>query len=400
MEHAVKEGEELTQAWGDGGWDVIADHQLLDHALTTRTYNCHLNALEQVLIKHRLLVPPAPPMPKRYDIVYQGTHEDVDDDQAVAPIASGVADAAGRVLRDLREGKTFSAKQVAQKARANPSEPVLDPFERVGVGELQTIDTSDLKEEVIESLNACRTVVEDERHWQHAYAELLRTIVDGAAGCNAYIAVAVEKNPLSPVNLFTPPSVTPYTAIAKADIAEGWPIAQYSGRLIDAREASAKNHYLYELPAKKMAKRGYRGPVLLVNSEEQGNEARFINDDWTPRGLPKRQPNCYVELVFDPVKKLPYLIWFASKKIRKGQELVGSYGPHYWRHVFKNLIGDLMKATEQLRHKCDHIEGWMQINHPEVELVPALGGSVSASTSTGVSSKKRRTASVYDDELS
>jgi hypothetical protein len=177
--------------------------------------------------------------------------------------------------------------------------------------------------------------------------------------------------------------VTPYAAVAKAHIRKGWPIVQYAGRLVLENNVESDNHYLYELSREEMASRGYKGPPLLLDPEKRGGPARWINDDWTPRGLPKRQPNCYVELVFSAETQLPHLIWFAAKDIKKGQELIGSYGPRYWRHVFKDLLKALTDDTLRMRHKSHHIMDWLKRNHPQ--LVPPSNGAAKG-TQAGTSS--------------
>jgi len=366
----VEEGEELTISWGDAPWDQLLNARLVEYSQIARSHHAHLTLLEGILLAHNLTAPPAPPKPRAEGVVYLSQLDE--NESAIPPTTS--TSAARRVLQAIQKGKMISKEEVAARTAF---EVVSNPFERTGVEALYTIDASNLPDSVTNQLRQCQTTGNDYYHWHAEYADLLRTIVDGAPGCDAYIAIAVDKSEFSPINLFTPPSMTPYSAIAKAAIRKGWPIVEYSGRLVLDDDVEATNHYLYEVSAVEMLRREYDGPPLLVDPETKGGPARWINDDWTPRGLPKRQPNCYVELVFDESTDLPHLIWFASSDIKAGDELIGSYGPRYWRHVFKDLMKALTEDTLEMRHKCDHLKQWLQSNHPE--LVPVSSSSARSS---------------------
>ena len=366
----VKEGEELTISWGDAPWDQLLNARLVEYSQIARSHHAILTSLEGILLAHNLTAPPTPPKPRAEGVVYLSQLDE--SDCAIAPTTS--TNAARRVLQAIQKGKMISKEEVAARTSF---EIVSNPFERTGVEALYTIDASGLPDSLMDDFRHCSTTRNDEYHWEAEYADLLRTIVEGAPGCDAYIAIAVDKSELSPVNLFTPPSMTPYAAIAKTTIRKGWPIVEYSGRLVLDDNVEATNHYLYEVSAVEMSRRGYDGPPLLVDPETKGGPARWINDDWTPRGLPKRQPNCYVELVLDESRGLPHLIWFASADIKAGEELIGSYGPRYWRHVFKDLMKALTEDTLDMRHKSDHLKQWLQSNHPELVTLSSSGASSS-----------------------
>ena len=374
----IKAGDELTIGWGDAPWDELLNLRLVEYAQIAHSHHVHLKFLEALLLKHSLTAPPAPPLPCNKGGVYLSTLDPASD-IAIAPIANAT-DGAARVLQAIKDGETISAKEVAKRTSF---ERIPNPFQLTGVEELHEVDPLDLPEDIRKYLKGCYLSDSDEWHWEQPYADLLGLIVCGAAGCDAYIAIAKDTSKLSPVALFTPPSVTPYAAVAKAHIRKGWPIVQYAGRLVLENNVESDNHYLYELSREEMASRGYKGPPLLLDPEKRGGPARWINDDWTPRGLPKRQPNCYVELVFSAETQLPHLIWFAAKDIKKGQELIGSYGPRYWRHVFKDLLKALTDDTLRMRHKSHHIMDWLKRNHPQ--LVPPSNGAAKG-TQAGTSS--------------
>ena len=355
----IKAGDELTISWGDAPWDELLNLRLVEYAQIAHSHHAQLKLLEALLLKHSLTAPLAPPVPRESGVFYLSTLDPASD-IAIAPIANAT-DGAARVLQAIKDGETISAKEVAKWTFF---EPVLNPFQLTGVEELHEVDPSDLPEIYRGFLKECYLSENDKWHWKQPYADLLGVIVCGTAGCDAYIAIAKDTSKLSPVALFTPPSVTPYAAVAKAYIRQGWPIVQYAGRLVLDEDVESDNHYLYELSREEMERRGYEGPPLLLDPEKRGGPARWINDDWTPRGLPKRQPNCFVQLVFSAETQLPHLIWFASKAIQKGQELICSYGPRYWRHVFKDLLKGLTDDTLRMRHESHHITDWLKSNHP------------------------------------
>ena len=367
----IKEGDELTISWGDAPWDKLLNLRLVEYAQIARSYHAHLESLEAFLLKHGLTAPMAPPVPREEGVAYLSALDPASD-TAIAPVA-GTTDGATRVLEAIQNGKTISVKEVAKRTSF---ERVPNPFQLTGVEELHKVDPSGLPDICRGYLEDCHEIDNDEWHWEQPYAELLGTIVRGAAGCDACIAIVKDTSMLTPIALFTPPSRTPYAAVANVHIAKGWPIVQYSGRLVLDEDVESDNHYLYELSREEMASRGYEGPPLLLDPEKRGGPARWINDDWTPRGLPKRQPNCYVELVFSSETQLPHLIWFAAENIQKGQELIGSYGPRYWRHVFKDLMKALVDDTLRMRHRSRHITGWLESNHPQ--LAPPSNGAGSS----------------------
>ncbi len=55
-------------------------------------------------------------------------------------------------------------------------------------------------------------------------------------------------------------------------------------------------------------------------------------------GLPPRTPNAFVELVYSGETSEFHLVFFASKKIKKGHEIIADYGPDYWHLASSALL--------------------------------------------------------------
>ena len=258
--------------------------------------------------------------------------------------------------------EAIATNQPLPSFTAQPSfKRVCAPFVSSNVKKILTNDLSDLSAEVKAALGGCCAVKEDSGFWNHkAFGDLLRELADGTA--DNFVDVVEDACELSPVSLFTPPSRTPYAAVAACDIQRGFPFAQYTGKLIEgASDISTENCYLFEITQRQMEKRGYtRSEMLFIDPEKAGGPARFINDKWTPRGLPLRKQNCYVQFIFDNVTKQPMIFWFAERDIKKGEELIGDYGQSYWRTVFKVLMNNLAEDTLQMRHKVSHYEALLQ----------------------------------------
>ena len=196
---------------------------------------------------------------------------------------------------------------------------------------------------VLRALQGCHACDEDEAHFGGPDGELLRAIADGA--CESRITVKRALDPYNPVALLTPPSEPALAAVASEPIYAGEPIALYAGDLLceeDEAEASA-SMYLYELDPTELARRGYSPPAgsrgcgrLRVDASRRGSEARYINDKWGG-GLADRRPNCFVELLFDERDKRFLLVFFASRRIAIGREVIADYGPDYWQCALKGI---------------------------------------------------------------
>jgi len=246
-------------------------------------------------------------------------------------------DMAGKILAALELGKALPPR----KKGAKEFEEVDAATAWKGVERLEALRVDRVKarpggDAILKALRNCKEADEDEAHWAGEDAELLDAVVrDDLEEPRIKVMRAVD--PFNPVALLTPLSEQPLAAVAAEVIEVGEPIAPYLGDLTLADDPALKggaNTYLYELDMEMLKLRGYKGGAkrqLRVDASRAGGEARFINDKWAPEGLPARSPNCYIELIFDGEAKEFFLVFFASKRIPKGQEIIADYGPDYWR---------------------------------------------------------------------
>ena len=236
------------------------------------------------------------------------------------------------ILKSLEDGTALPSTKLAKGADFEEVEDEACFGEAVGVEFIDQMRTDKLTatkrgKAALKAIAACSEADEDEAHWEGPHAELLEAIVSDA--CPPRIHVMRALNPFNPVALLTPLSEAALCAVAAENISESEPIAVYLGDLRLAEEESAAtagdagNMYLYELDEAEMRARGYKGPGgLRVDASKAGGEARFINDKWSPDGLPVRVPNCYIELIFDAQDGQFLLVFFASRRIKKGAEII------------------------------------------------------------------------------
>ena len=88
---------------------------------------------------------------------------------------------------------------------------------------------------------------------------------------------------------------------------------------------------MYELDLDDLVARGYPGELgrLRIDASTCGSKARYINDKFGG-GLADRVPNCFSQITFDDGRKEPLMVWWASRRIPKGKEIIADYGPDYW----------------------------------------------------------------------
>ena len=86
----------------------------------------------------------------------------------------------------------------------------------------------------------------------------------------------------------------------------------------DAREASDYDLSLF---------RTQEGISIGVDAQKMGNEARFINDY---RGVAAK-PNVIFKDVRTEAGELRIGIWSATTEIKKGEEILVSYGKNWWK---------------------------------------------------------------------
>ena len=147
----------------------------------------------------------------------------------------------------------------------------------------------------------------------------------------------------------------PTTPCARVSIrritAENHPaIGQYG--LFAARNIPANSHicdYLGEVHCEDRDSdydlsllRSQGGTNVGVDASQKGNESRFVNDY---RGI-KERPNALFKEGRTPSGELRISVWSASSKIRKGDEILVSYGKSWWMARRTDPGSDYHSLTE------------------------------------------------------
>jgi len=106
-----------------------------------------------------------------------------------------------------------------------------------------------------------------------------------------------------------------YGIFAEKDLYEDDFIGVYTG-VVQDRASTQNKDYAWQYPT--LTDDGY---TMVVDGSTKGNELRFIND-----GV---NPNCVVRYIIGK-DNLWHVCYTALKDVKKGEQLLISYGPAYW----------------------------------------------------------------------
>lgn len=107
-----------------------------------------------------------------------------------------------------------------------------------------------------------------------------------------------------------------YGIFAEQDIAKDELIGIYTGVVMDRVKIGSKD-YAWAYPATTT-----RGTRISLDAKYEGNELRFINHSYNP--------NSVVRFIIG-IDGLWHVCYVASKEIKKGQQILVSYGKKYWQ---------------------------------------------------------------------
>ena len=126
----------------------------------------------------------------------------------------------------------------------------------------------------------------------------------------------VQNRYLAPMSLRWLGDDVGYGVFASEDILADGFIGIYTGEVV-ARQDYMSVDYAWAYPLKTL-----EGGKIILDAKFKGNEMRFVNDS--------RTPNCVVKYVlgFDGIWHVCYV---ASKLIKKGEQILVSYGEGYWK---------------------------------------------------------------------
>lgn len=112
-----------------------------------------------------------------------------------------------------------------------------------------------------------------------------------------------------------------YGVFAKEDIRPGV-VGIYTGELKKVNHYS-KSRYLFSFTTKVLND-------IMIDGEKKGNWTAFINHNPSD----SKKTNLIVREYF--YKGLPYIVFWATKKIKKGSQLLYDYGESYWENLEVN----------------------------------------------------------------
>lgn len=105
---------------------------------------------------------------------------------------------------------------------------------------------------------------------------------------------------------------------AEADIEKDQFVGEYTGRIIDTDKDLKDSKYSWDYPIRH-DKRG--NPIKnSLDAWDAGNELRFVNHD--------DKPNAEVRMM--PQGGLWHVTYIATRPIKKGDQILTSYGQKYW----------------------------------------------------------------------
>jgi len=129
------------------------------------------------------------------------------------------------------------------------------------------------------------------------------------------------------------------TVVAEKNIKQGECIVAYMGNLWSKQDFDEfigspndlKHLWAYDVPSEFLP--GYKGPELIVEAIDCGNEARFLKDHRVDHDA--HEANVESTIVWDDNSKLPYVVFCATRNIKKGEEILLDWGEETWENVLR-----------------------------------------------------------------
>ena len=125
----------------------------------------------------------------------------------------------------------------------------------------------------------------------------------------------IEKQTLIPMSIRWISEDIGHGIFAEEDVRAGGFIGIYGGVVRDRSLVGSKD-YAWSYPGQTLD-----GGRITLDAAEKGNELRLINDG--------KDPNCIVTYIIG-YDNLWHVCYVAQKNIKKGDQLLISYGPSYW----------------------------------------------------------------------
>lgn len=137
----------------------------------------------------------------------------------------------------------------------------------------------------------------------------------------------------NPAKLFELPGREALGLRAKQAIRKGTPILAYGGIIEQNGDGETSNEgYVMDCTMPEE----YKGPGIYIDGRR--SLGGMINDPWTPSGYPKRESNMIPIEHWDEETKTPQIVLYSTRNIKKGDELLYSYGENYWKVTWLTLM--------------------------------------------------------------
>lgn len=136
----------------------------------------------------------------------------------------------------------------------------------------------------------------------------------------------------SPCRYFVPPWFQTYCVTSRVAIPRASLLCIYSGEMEQSVQHRCSS-YVYSLPTAEgvshFGKEYALMPDLIVDAANKGNIGRFFNDNSFRNGeyQCEQAVNVGVTWVYDLI---PHLVFYATRDIAAGEELISTYGKQFW----------------------------------------------------------------------
>ena len=134
---------------------------------------------------------------------------------------------------------------------------------------------------------------------------------------------------------------------AKQAIRKGTPILAYGGIIEQNGDGETSNEgYVMDCTMPEE----YKGPGIYIDGRQ--SIGGMINDPWTPSGYPKRESNMISIEHWDGETGTPQIVLYSTRSIKKGEELLYSYGENYWKVTWLTLMREHAESAAASATKC------------------------------------------------
>lgn len=148
----------------------------------------------------------------------------------------------------------------------------------------------------------------------HTSEKYLKDVQENDSLTNLY-ATDIAMHTLMPLSIRWINEDIGHGIFAEEDLPAGGFVGVYGGIVKDRSLVGSKD-YAWSYPGQTL-----QGGRITLDAAEKGNELRLINDG--------KDPNCIVAYIIGH-DNLWHVCYIAEKDIKKGDQLLISYGPAYW----------------------------------------------------------------------